>query len=178
MQEMKVVLLTSYELIMSMVFAMVTIYFATKFMNKFVLSSPVEEFIRRKHMSGCLISASLICSVLYLVQGSIENSTLALQSLVMAHNEFSLKILGIALVYFLIFYIITFLTSFVIIFLISLIYRKMMKEIDFDDEIDNGDNLGLSIFLSLTLFGIVLFIDKALNNFIGSLVFHDYIENI
>jgi len=177
-QEMNVVFLTSYELVMLVIFAMVTIYFATKFMNKFVLSAPVETFIRKKHKSGCLISASLICSVLYLVQGSIEHSALALQSLVIAHNQFTIKILGIALVYFFIFFIITFLTSFVMIFVISKIYRKMMEEIDFDDEIENKDNLGLSMFLSLNLFGIILFIDKALNHFLGSLVFHNYLERL
>jgi hypothetical protein len=178
MQELKVVFLTSYELIMSLVFAMVTIYLATKFMNKFVLSAPIEEFIRRRHKSGCLISASLICSVLYLVQGSIEQSTLALQSLVMAHNQFSFQILGIALIYFVIFYIVTFITSFVLIFIISKIYRKMMEEIDFDDEIEKHDNLGLSLFLSLILFGIVLFIDKPINHFLGSLVYHEWLDKL
>ncbi|MBT7609300.1 MAG: hypothetical protein HN576_06060 [Bacteriovoracaceae bacterium] len=178
MQEIKVVFLTSYELIMSLIFAMVTIYFATKFMNKFVLSAPVEEFIKKRHKSGCLISASLICSVLYLVQGSIEHSTLALQSLMIAHKEFSIEILGIAFGYFIIFYIVTFLTSFILIFIISKIYRKMMEEIDFDDEIEKHDNLGLSLFLSFVLLGIVLFIDKPINHFLGSLVFHEWLEKL
>jgi hypothetical protein len=178
MQEMKVVLLTTYELSLSLIFAMVTIYFATKFMNKFVLSAPVEVFIKKRHKSGCLISASLICSVLYLVQGSIEHSTLALQSLMIAHNAFTVKILGIALSYFLVFYVVTFLTSFVLIFVISKIYRKMMEEIDFDDEIEMHDNLGLSLFLSFILLGIVLFIDKPINHFLGSLVFHEWLEKI
>lgn len=178
MQETKVLILSSYELTMSVVFAMITIYMATKFMNKFVLSKPVEWFIKEKHAPGCLISGALICSVLYLVQGSIQNSVLALQSLVISHNEFTLKLLGIALGYFVVFFIVTFLTSFIVIFIISEIYRKMMEEIDFDEEIEIKRNMGLSIFLTLILLGVILFIDKAINNFLGSFVFHEYLQKL
>jgi len=178
MQEMKVVFLTSYEVTMSVIFSIITIYLSIKFLNKFVLSSPVEDFIRRRHHAGCLISATLILSVLYLVQGSIEHSTLALQSLVIAHNGFSLKILAIALVYFLIFYLFTFFLSFFVIFVISIMYRRMMKEIDFDDEVDNHHNLGLSAFLSVTLVGIILFIEKPVNHLLSSMVFHEWLEKL
>jgi len=178
MQEMKVVFLTSYELIMSVTFAMITVYVAVKFLNKFILSAPVETFIKKRHTAGCVISATLICSVLYLVQGSIEHSTLALQSLVIAHNGFSLKILGIALAYFCVFYVITFITTFILIYIISLIYRRMMQEIDFDDEIENHANLGLSLFLSISMAGIIMFIDKPINHFLGSLVFHEWLGKL
>ncbi|MCP4914447.1 MAG: hypothetical protein GY909_15135 [Oligoflexia bacterium] len=178
MQEMKVLILSSYELIMSMIFAMITIYLATKFMNKFVLSKPVEWFIKEKHAPGCLISGTLICSVLYLVQGSIQNSVLALQSLLIANNQFTLKILGIALAYFVVFYIVTFLTSFIVIYVISEIYRKMMEGINFDEEVQIKRNMGISIFLSLICLGATLFMDGALNNFLGSLVFHEYLQKL
>ena len=178
MQEMKVLFLTSYEVSMSVVFSMVTVYLSIKFLNKFILSSPVEVFIRKRHVPGCLISGILICCVLFLVQGSIEHSTLALQSLVIAHNAFTLKILGIALLYFLAFYVVTFITSFFVIFVISIMYRRMMKDIDFDDEVDNHQNLGLSVFLSVTLIGIIVFIEKPLNHLLGSMVFHEWLEKL
>jgi len=178
MQQMNVMYLTIYELSLSLVFSLVTTYFATVFMNKFVLSKPVEWFIKEKHKSGCLISGALILSVLYLVRGSISESTTALQSLLISHNGFSLKILGIAFIYFLVFYTMTFFISFVILFLISEIYRKMMAPIDFDIEIEKKDNLGLSMFLVCILFSIILFIEKPLNHFIGSLVFHEYLDKL
>jgi hypothetical protein len=178
MQQMNVVILASYELILSLSFAMITIYLATIFMNKFVLSVPVEWFIKQKHKSGCLISGALIFSVLYLVHGSIGHSTAALQSLLMSHNGFSFKILGIAFGYFLFFYVITFLMSFILLFIISKIYRKMMEPIDFDIEIEKKDNFGLSMFLVCILFSAMVFIEKALNHFLGSLVFHEYLDKI
>ncbi|MBT3585137.1 MAG: hypothetical protein HN509_09525 [Halobacteriovoraceae bacterium] len=178
MQAANVIYLSSYELIMSFIFMMVTIVLATKFMNKFVLSSPVETFIKRRHKSGCLMSATLIFSVIYLVQGSIEQSTLALQSLVISHNGFTTKIIAIALAYFTVFYLITFIASVLIIFVVSLIYRKIMSEVDFDDEIEQHDNFGLSLFLSFILINVVIFMDKPLSHFLGSLVFHDYLGKL
>ncbi|MBH48340.1 MAG: hypothetical protein CME71_09255 [Halobacteriovorax sp.] len=176
MQQYNVVILTTYELSLSLIFCMLTIYLATVFMNKFVLSAPVEWFIKERHKSGCLVSGALILSVLFLVQGSIEHSTSALQSLLMSNNQFSLKILGIALIYFSVFYIITFLASFVLMFIISKIYRKMMAPIDFDYEIEKKDNFGLSMFLTIIIISIMIFIQAPLNHFLGSLVFHNYLD--
>lgn len=178
MQQMNVMYLTIYELSLSLLFSLITVYLATVFMNKFVLSKPVEWFIKEKHKSGCLISGALILSVLFLVSGSISQSTTALQSLLLSHNGFSIKIFAIAFAYFMVFYAITFLTSFVILFVISEIYRKMMAPIDFDIEIEKKDNLGLSIFLVCILFSIILFIQKPLNHFLGSLVFHEYLDKL
>src|SRR5690606_4986513 len=91
---------------------MVTVYLATKFLNKFVLSKPIEWFICEKHEVGCLISGALVLSVLYLVQGSIKHSTSALQSLLLSHGKYSLIIFAVALLHFVVFYIITFITRF------------------------------------------------------------------
>lgn len=178
MIQTNVALLATYELILSLIFAMITIYLATKFMNKFVLSKPVEWFITEKHLAGCLISAALIFSVLFLARGSVEHSTLALQSLLMSQREFNFKIISISLVYFAVFYVITFISAFVFIFIISKIYRKMMEEIDFDDQVEIKKNVALSCFLSIILMGIIVFVDKPMNHFLGSLVFHEYLDKL
>ena len=178
MQQMNVVILTTYELVMSLIFGVVTIVFATKLMNRFVLSLPVEEFIRLKHKAGCLISGSLIFSVVYLTRGSVEQSTLALQSLVNANHGFGLKPLLIALVYFVVFYLISLFLSFYVLFLFSKIYRFIMSEIDIDAEIEKKDNLALAIFLSVILMGLVQFLDKPMSHTLGSLVFHEYLEKL
>lgn len=178
MQQLNVFFLSSYELILSLISCMITIYLATVFMNKFVISKPVEWFIREKHLAGCLISGALILSVQYLVQGSIKHSTSALQSLLLSHGQFSLSIFAIAVVHFVVFYFITFITGFGSIFVVSKIYRWMMAPIDFDHEVEVKQNLALSIFLTFIVISIMLFIQPAMDNFLGSLVLHHMLEGL
>lgn len=178
MQQLNVFFLSSYELILSLVSCMLTIYLATTFMNKFVISKPVEWFIRERHVPGCLISGALILSVQYLVQGSIKHSTSALQSLLLSHGNFSATIFGVAVLHFFVFYFITFITGFGSIFIVSKIYRRMMAPIDFDHEVEVKQNLALSIFLTLIVISIMLFIQPAMDNFLGSLVLHHLLEGL
>lgn len=178
MQQLNVFFLSSYELVLSFISCMVTIYLATTFLNKFVLSKPVQWFIREKHEAGCLISGALVFSVLYLVQGSIKHSTSALQSLLLSHGQYSLKIISLAVVHFVVFYLITFFTGFTAIFVVSKIYRKMMAPIDFDHEVEVKKSLGLSSFLTFIILSVVMFLAPAMDNFLGSLVFHQFLEKL
>lgn len=178
MQQLNVTFLATYELTLSLIFAMVTIWLATKFMNKFVLSKPVEWFIKEKHAPGCVISGALIFSVLYLARGSVEHSTMALQSLMMSHHGIDLACIAISLLYFVVFYSISFISAFVFIFIVSKIYRWMMKEIDFDEHVEIHRNMALSAFLSIILTGIIVFVDKPMNHFLGSLVFYEYLDTL
>lgn len=178
MQQLNVFFLSSYELILSFISCMVTIYLATTFLNKFVLSKPVEWFIREKHEAGCLISGALVFSVLYLVQGSIKHSTSALQSLLLSHGTYSLKIISLAVVHFIVFYFITFFTGFTSIFVVSKIYRRMMAPIDFDHEVEVKKSLALSFFLTFIVLSVVMFLAPAMDNFLGSLVLHQFLENL
>lgn len=178
MQQLNVIFLSSYELILSFISCMITIYLATKFLNKYVLSKPVEWFIKEKHEAGCLISGALVFSVLYLVHGSIKHSTSALQSLLMSHGKYSLTIVGVALSHFVVFYFITFAIGFGTIFVVSIIYRKMMATINFDHEVEVQKSLGLSMFLSFIVLSATMFIQPAMNNFLGSLVLHHMLDNL
>lgn len=178
MQQLNVFFLSSYELILSFISCMVTIYLSTKFLNKFVLSKPIEWFIREKHEAGCLISGALVFSVLYLVQGSIKHSTSALQSLLLSHGGYSINIVAVAIAHFFVFYFITFMTGFGTIFVVSIIYRKMMAPIDFDHEVEIKKSLGLSMFLAFIVLSVTVYIQPAMNNFLGSLVLHNFLENL
>lgn len=178
MQQLNVAFLATYELTLSLIFAMVTIWLATKFMNKFVLSKPIDWFIREKHAPGCVISGALIFSVLYLARGSVEHSTMALQTLMMAHRGIDIACIMISLLYFISFYIISFLAAFIFIFLVNKIYRRMMQEIDFDHHVEIQRNMALSAFLSIILIGVIVFVDKPFNHFLGSLVFYEYLDTL
>lgn len=178
MQQLNVIFLSSYELILSLISCMITIYLATKFLNKFVLSKPVEWFIREKHEAGCLISGALVFSILYLVQGSIKHSTSALQSLLLSHGKYSWTILAVALSHFVVFYFITFITGFGSIFVVSKIYRKMMAPIDFDHEVEVKKSFALAMFLTFIVSSVMVFIAPAMDNFLGSLVLHHLLENL
>ena len=178
MQQMNVIFLSSYELILSFISCMITIYLSTKFLNKFVLSKPIEWFIKQKHEAGCLISGALVFSVLYLVHGSIKHSTSALQSLLLSHGKFSTTIFAVAFSHFIVFYLITFVTGFGTIFVVSVIYRKMMATIDFDQEVEINKSLGLSMFLAFIMLSVTMYIQPALNNFLGSLVLHHMLDSL
>lgn len=178
MQQMNVFFLSSYELILSFISCMVTIYLTTIFLNKFVISKPIQWFIREKHEAGCLVSGALVFSVLYLVQGSIKHSTSALQSLLLSHGQYSVKIISLALIHFVVFYLITFFTAFTSIFVVSKIYRRMMAPIDFDHEVEVKKSLALAFFLTFIILSVVMFLAPAMDNFLGSLVFHQFLENL
>lgn len=178
MQQLNVIFLSSYELVLSFISCMVTIYLTTIFLNKFVISKPIQWFIREKHEAGCLISGALVFSVLYLVQGSIKHSTSALQSLLLSHGTYSVKLVALALVHFVVFYFITFFTGFISIFVVSKIYRRMMAPIDFDHEVEVKKSLGLSFFLTFIILSVVMFLAPAMDNFLGSLVLHQFLEKL
>lgn len=178
MQQLNVIFLSSYELILSFISCMLTIYLATTFLNKFVISKPIQWFIKEKHEAGCLISGALVFSVLYLVQGSIKHSTSALQSLLLSHGTYSVKLIALALVHFVVFYIITFFTGFTSIFVVSKIYRRMMAPIDFDHEVEVKKSLALSFFLTFIILSVVMFLAPAMDNFLGSLVLHQFLEKL
>lgn len=178
MQQLNVIFLSSYEFILSFISCMVTIYLTTRFLNKYILSKPIEWFIAEKHEAGCLISGALVFCVLYLVNGSIKHSTTALQSLLLSHGKFSWMILGVALLHFVVFYLITFFTAFWAIFVMSIILRKMMAPIDFDDEVEKKRSLGLSMFLTFVVTSVTVYIQPGMNNFLGSLVLHQLLENL
>ncbi len=178
MQQMNIIFLSSYEFILSFLACMFTIYFSTKLLNKFVLSKPIEWFIREKHEAGCLISGALVFCVLYLVHGSIKHSTSALQSLLLSHGKYSVTILAIAISHFFVFYFITFITGFGSIFVVSIILRKMMSTINFDTEVEVNKSLGLAMFLSFIVLSVTVFIEPGMNNFLGSLVLHNMLDNL
>lgn len=178
MQQLNVIILSSYELVLSFISCMFTIYLATKFLNKFVLSKPVEWFIKEKHDAGCLISGALVFSVLYLVHGSIEHSTSALQSLLLSHGKYSMSIVAIALSHFVVFYLVTFITGFGTIFVVSKIYRRMMASINFDHEVEINKSLPLSMFLTFIMLSVTMFIQPAMNHFLASLVLHHMLDKI
>lgn len=178
MQQLNVFFLASYELILSFLSCMVSIYLSSKFLNKYVLSKPIQWFIREKHEAGCLISGTLVFSVLYLVQGSIKHSTSALQSLLLSHGKFSLSIFAVAFSHFVVFYGITFITAFGAIYVVTKIYRKMMAPIDFDQEVEVKKSFAVSIFLTFIVLSVVVFLAPALDHFLGSLVLHQMLENL
>lgn len=178
MQQLNVFYLASYELILSFISCLLTIYLATKFLNKFVLSKPIEWFIKEKHESGCLICGAMVFSVLYLIQGSIKHSTSALQSLLLSHGNYSASIVGVAIIHFIVFYGITFISAFGAIFVVSKIYRRMMAAIDFDHEIEIKKSMALSIFLTFIALSVVMFLAPAMDNFLGSLVNHQMLESL
>lgn len=178
MQQLNVIFLASYEMILAFISCMLTIYLATKFLNKYVISKPIQWFIRERHLPGCLISGALVFSILYLVQGSIRHSTSALQSLLLSHGKYSLTIIGVALSHFLVFYFITFIAGFSAIFVVSIIYRKMMAPIDFDNEVEVQKSLALSVFLTFIVLSVTFFLEPAMDNFLGSLVLHHMLEGL
>ena len=178
MQQFNVFFLASYELILSFISCMVTIYFSIKLLNKFVLSKPIGWFIRERHEAGCLICGALMFSILYLVHGSIGHSTSALQSLLLSHGKFSVTIFAVALSHFVVFYGFTFMAAFGSIYVVSIILRKMMATINFDQEVEVKKSLGLSMFLSFIVLSVTMYIQPAMNNFLGSLVLHHMLDNL
>jgi len=164
-----------YEVLLSFVFSLITVYFSIKLINKVFLKIDVLSMIREGNVSIAVFEGALIVSTLLLVQKSILPSVDALRTMVLANQGFSWTMLGISLMYFMLFYVISLAFSFLLIILTFYIFIKSTIEIDEVAEIKKN-NLAVAVLISLVIISTTLFIRPSLENFNKSLIDYDKLE--
>ena len=109
----QLIFFSTYELILSLTFGLLTIYIATRFINLVFLRMGKEA---HANVSIALFTGGLIVCVMILVQGSVLPSVDALRTMVLGQEDISLEIVFISLGYFLAFYSMALVMSMFLIF--------------------------------------------------------------
>ena len=89
----------SYELLISLIFGLLTVYIATRFINLVFLKANDDEERFKSNVSISLFTGGMIVCVLILVQGSVLPSVDALRTMVLGQEEISFSILAISFAY-------------------------------------------------------------------------------
>jgi len=173
----QLILFSSYELVLSLSFGLLTIYIATRFINLIFLKSAKATENYRSNVSTALFTAGMIACVLILVQGSVLPSVDALRTMVLGQETINLEILMISLGYFLAFYSMAMIMSMLLIF--TSIHIHMFATVDVDEIAEiKANNLAQAILLTGVLLGMTYFMHEPLARFMFSLVDYDALETI
>ncbi|EAY29322.1 DUF350 domain-containing protein [Microscilla marina] len=169
------IIFSIYDVSLSLVFGLLTIYIALKVIDKLVLKVNTLKMVKEGNISIALFKAILIICTLLLIQTSIKSSNSALQTMAEAHNKITIKIFMISLGYFFLFYVISLTFSVLLILISFFVYIKATIDLDEIAEIKKN-NIAVSISLSLIIFGMTLFIRPAFHNLIGSFVNYNALQ--
>jgi hypothetical protein len=175
--DLRTVFFASYELLISVIFGLITVYICIKVLNKSYLRSKKGNLLLQGNVAASIFAAVMIIVVLILVQGSVLPSVDALRTMVLAGEGITFSVVAISFGYFLLFYVIALVISIAVIFLTTQIYLVATVHIDEMNEI-RQNNVGVAILLSAVLLAMTLFIRTPVQRFIGSLVNYESLERI
>lgn len=164
----------SYEIIISILFSLLTIFITKKIINQLFVKLDKDEL--KSNIALALFNGSIIISVLILVNSSILPSVDTLRVMVLANEVITLKMVFISFLYFLLFFAITVFFSIVILLLAVTVFFKATGWVDEMKEIRNK-NVGVAIMVSMVIIGITLFVRPSLSRFVSSLIHYERIEN-
>ena len=168
---------TLYELLLSIVFGLLTIFVCLKSINLTFLKSEGEDLLLKPNAAISLFAGAIIISVLLLVHASVLPSIDALRAMVLGGRELDMEILLISFGYFMVFYIITLVISLGVVFLAVQIYMAATINIDEMAEVKKN-NIAVAILLSAVLLSMSIFIQPAANRFIASLVNYESLQSV
>lgn len=169
------IIFSLYDMSLSLIFGLLTIYIALKVIDKLVLRENTLKMVKEGNISIALFKAVLIICTLLLIQTSVISSGSALQTMVESHNKITVQIFMISLGYFLLFYAISLIFSVLLILISFFVYIKATVNLDEIAEIKKN-NIAVSISLSLVILGMTLFIRPSFHNLIGSFVNYNALQ--
>lgn len=173
----KLILFGTYELLLALIFGLLTIYIALQIVSKFKVGTSFSEAVRQKNFAIALFQGTWVVCTLILVENSILPSVDALRTMVLTKDEFSIGMLGISMLYFIGFYILSIVFSYIMLAIVFQVFIRTTKNIDEVEEM-KGNNMAASVLLSIVMLGATLFIHPAYDNFVGSLVNYNKLESI
>ncbi len=175
--DLRTLFFASYELLISVVFGLITVYICIKVLSHTYLKSKKGNLLLQGNTAASLFASVMIITVLILVQGSVLPSVDALRTMVLGGEGITFSVVMISFGYFLLFYAIALVISIAIIFLTTQIYLVATVNIDEMNEI-RQNNVGVAILLSAVLLAMTLFIRMPVQRFISSLVNYESLERI
>lgn len=168
---------TLYEIILGIVFALITVFILKKILFNFLFKSSDGFFAYEQNLAISIVSGTIIISVLILVHSCLLPAIDVFRTLSFAQNEITIATLGISFLYFLLFYVVAVLFSVIVLLASVKVFTWATRNIDEFAELKNH-NLAVAILLSFVIIGIAISVKPALQHFIGSLVNYESFENI
>lgn len=163
----------SYEIVISVLFSLLTIFFTKLIINKMFVKVNKDEL--KDNIALALFNGSIIISVLILVNSSILPSVDTLRVMVLATEVITFNMVLLSFLYFLLFFVITVFFSIIILLLAITVFFKATGYVDEMKELKNK-NVSIAIMVSMVIIGITLFVRPSLNRFISSLIHYEKFE--
>ncbi len=163
----------SYEIVISVLFSLLTIFFTKLIINKMFVKVNKDEL--KDNIALALFNGSIIISVLILVNSSILPSVDTLRVMVLATEVITFNMVLLSFLYFLLFFAITVFFSIIILLLAITVFFKATGYVDEMKELKNK-NISIAIMVSMVIIGITLFVQPSLNRFISSLIHYEKFE--
>ena len=170
--DLRIIFLATYEMILSVVFGLLTIFLVNKMFNWTLLKSDSENSLAKGNISMGIFAGTLVVCNLMLVQPSILPSINTLQTMLTGKDSIDLGLMLVSFGFFVVFYFVTMLISFGVLLGATWIYLKVTIHLDEIKEI-KANNIAVSIMLSLVVLGMTLFIQPSVNRFVASFVRYD-----
>tara|TARA_B100000945_G_scaffold321479_1_gene336307 strand:+ start:193 stop:780 length:588 start_codon:yes stop_codon:yes gene_type:complete len=170
--DLRLVFFATYEMILSIIFGLLTIYLVNKMLNWTLLSSDSENAMAKGNIALAIFAGTIVVCNLILVQPSILPSISTLQTMLIGKEEIDIGLLLVSFGFFLVFYFVTMLLSFGVLIAATWLYLQVTVNVDEIKEI-RANNIAVSIMLSLVIVGMTLFIQPSLNRFVASFVRYD-----
>ena len=167
----------SYEMLISIIFSLLTIFVTQLFLNKTLLDSKIEGSSYVDNTAVAIFAGTIIISVLILVNSSILPAVDTLRAMVLTAEKITWRMVGISLLYFLLFFIITIFFSIIILYLAIQVYFFATRSLDELQELRHK-NISVAIMMSMVVMGIALFVRPSLSRFISSLVHYEKFQDI
>ena len=169
------IILASYEIILSLVMGLFTIMITLILIQIVVIKKSLEEMLLSRNISIGIFLGSVVFGVLANVNGSIEPAVNLLQTKMMGQGGFSFSVFIGSLLQFFVFYIISFLITFFLLFATLKVGFSLTKRINEIEEITSG-NAAITIALAFYIIGFCYFVRPATKNFVGSLVNYELVR--
>jgi len=160
---------TLYELFLSTVFGLVSIYFCQLFMCKFILDCKINDIFERKNIPLAIFGGVIILCVLILTRTSILPSVSFLQIKASTPNGLDISFFLKAFLYFLGFFLISLFSAFFLLFLSSKIIMFSTRDLDEMKEIKEG-NMAVALVLSFVMISFTFYAKPSLEHLLSGIV--------
>lgn len=160
---------TIYELCLSTIFGLLSIYLGQLFMCRFITQCKFSTIFEKGNTPLAIFSGTLILCLLVLTRTSILPSVSFLQIKASGPEGLSFVFFIKAFLYFLVFFLISFLSAVFLLFLSSKIVMVSTTDLDEIGEIKRG-NLPVALLLSFVMVSFTFYLKPSLEHFLSGVV--------
>lgn len=160
---------TIYEIVVSTLFGLFSIYLSNLFLRKLILKSSFVEIFQQKNIAAAIFAGTIIFCILLLTRTSIIPSVNFLQAQALDPAGLSMGFYAKAFMYFLVFFVVAFFAAMLLLFFSSRVFMIATKEIDEIKEIQGG-NISVSLLISFSMVAFSLYVKPSLEHFLTGVV--------